>query len=363
MKFKHDFFIWLICTFITTVLLTQNSVAQIEEETTTIKYQVEEGNQTVYVLIVLLVFAAIVVAYLVTKTRKLKLQNERTEKQRAELTSSKHQYLEIFDFSIDSIITTDPDGFVTNVNKAAEEMLGYSSEELIGQNIKIVYASEDDLLKVLDDLRRYDQYSGEILNKTKEGKVLITKLSANQIRNPEGEVLGTMGMSRDITTESILKKEYNSLINNVSDIIYTTDINGNFTYTNRSVESILGYSSNEILNTSFKDLIHKDDLEMVENHFIEVFQLRKKESYLEFKVKTKDGHYVWVGQQVNTKFDKLDSSRVEGYYGIVRVIDERKRAELRLQDSEKRYRDLIDNSSDLIQIIDGSGKILYVNEA
>ncbi|MDG1331190.1 MAG: PAS domain S-box protein [Crocinitomicaceae bacterium] len=363
MKLKRRFFIYLLTFFTSTLSLTQLATAQIPEELGSLDYPTDEGNEMLYTLIVILVFALLVIAYLLIRTRKIKLQHKHIEEQKVELASTKHQYLEIFDFSLDSIITTHPEGKVTSVNVAAEEMLGYSSVELIGKNIKMVYASEDDLLKVFHHLKKYDQYSGEILNKTKDGKILITKLSTNQIRNPEGDVIGTMGISRDITTESILKKEYDSLINNVSDIIYTADISGNFTYTNRPVESILGYSSNEILNSSFRDLIHKDDLEMVGNHFVDVFKSRKKKSYLEFKVKTKDENYVWVGQQVNTKFDKSDSSRIEGYFGIVRVIDERKRAELRLQGSEKKYRDLIDNSSDLIQVIDGMGKIMFVNEA
>lgn len=333
------------------------------EEVSIVQNQVEESNELLYALIVVLGFAIAAIIYLIVRLRKSQTISQQIYEQKEELIGSNDQYLEIFDFSLDSIITTDSDSIVTNLNSSAEEMLGYSSKELIGQHIKTIYASEDDLLKVMDNLHRYDQFSGDILNKTQDGKVIITKLSATQIRNRDGEVLGIMGISRDITSESILKKEYNNLINNVSDIIYTTDINGNFTYTNRPVESILGYSSNEILNTSFKDLIHQDDLVMVTNHFTEVFQSRKRESYLEFKVKTKDGKFVWVGQQVNTKFDKSDSSKVEGYYGIVQVIDERKRAELKLQGSEKKYRDLIDNSSDLIQVLDANGKFQYVNEA
>ncbi|MFK7787296.1 MAG: PAS domain S-box protein [Crocinitomicaceae bacterium] len=362
MKFLNQSHSRSILALASLLMLSIHSFGQIEEAPLVVN-QVEESNELLYVLIVVLAFALITIIYLLLRVRRIHSLNQEVIKQKEELIGSNDQYLEIFDFSLDSIITTDADSIITSLNSAAEEMLGYSSKELIGQNIKMVYASEDDILKVMDNLRRYDQFSGEILNKTSEGKVIITKLSATQIKNRDDEVLGTMGISRDITSESILKKEYNNLINNVSDIIYTTDINGNFTYTNRPVESILGYSSNEILNTSFKDLIYQDDLMMVSNHFAEVFKTKKKESYLEFKVKTKDGKFVWVGQQVNTKFDKSDSSKIEGYYGIVRVIDERKRAELRLQGSEKRYRDLIDDSSDLIQVINGNGKFEYVNKA
>lgn len=334
-----------------------------KSKTELLQEQIANDNRVLYLLIAGIVIAILTILYLYSRTKKIKLQNKRIKKQRLQLKESEQKYHEFFNYSLDSIITTDAEGLVTNLNKSAEAMLGYSSDELIGSDIKLVFASEEESLKVIEQLIKTDTFSGEILNKTKDGKTIITRLSANQVRNRDGEVVGTMGISRDITKESILQEEYDKLINNVSDIIYTTDLNGNFTYTNKPVESILGFTSNEIVSKSFRDLIHDDDLAMVSNHFTEVFKKRLKESYLEFKVRTKNGKIVWVGQQVNTKFNKFDSLKVEGYYGIVRVIDERKRAELKLQGSEQKYRDLIDNSSDLIQIIDYSGNFKYVNRA
>ena len=336
---------------------------KINSETSLLQEQIANDHRVQYILVAGMIIAIIMILYLYNRSRKIKLQNKRIKKQGLQLKDSEQKYHEIFDFSLDSIITTDPNGLVTNLNKAAETMLGFPSGELIGKNIKLVYSSEKEFSMVIDQLRKTDAYSGEILNKTKDGKTLITRLSANQIRNQDGDVIGTMGISRDITKESILKEEYNKLINNVSDIIYTTDVHGNFTYANKPVESILGYSSEEMVGKSFKDYIHEDDLSLVDDHFIEVFKKKLKESYLEFKLKSKEGKTVWVGQKVNTKFNKFNSSIIDGYYGIVRVIDDRKRAELSLQGSEKKYRNLIDNSSDLIQVIDHNGKFTYVNRA
>lgn len=344
-------------------LRAQLSALQLSNETELLQKEIENDNRVLYLLSAGIILSILAIIYLYTRTQTIKVQNKRIKKQGQQIKDSEKNYHEIFDYSLDAIITTDPDGIVTNSNKSAEKMLGYPSNELIGQHIRLLYASEEELNKVIDQLRTNDAFSGEILNTTKDGQTIITLLSANQIRNRAGKVIGTMGISRDITKESILREEYNKLINNVSDIIYTTDLNGNFTYTNKPVESILGYSTDEVKEKSFRDFIHKDDVAMVAEHYSKVFQERLRESYLEFKVNTKSGKVVWVGQQVNTKFNKSDSAKVEGYYGIVRIIDERKRAELKLQGSEKKYRDLIDNSSDLVQIIDAHGKFTYVNEA
>lgn len=344
-------------------LSAQFFALQISNENELLQQQIQNDNRVLYILTAGIILSILAIIYLYTRTQKIKTQNKRIKKQGQQIKDSEKNYHEIFDYSLDAIITTDPDGIVTNLNKSAEKMLGYASNELIGQHIRLIYASEEELNKVINQLRSNDAFSGEILNTTKDGQTIITLLSANQIRNRAGRVIGTMGISRDITKESLLREEYNKLINNVSDIIYTTDLNGNFTSTNKPVESILGYSTDEVKEKSFRDFIHKDDVAMVAEHYSKVFQERLRESYLEFKVNTKSGKVVWVGQQVNTKFNKSDSTKVEGYYGIVRVIDERKRAELKLQGSEKKYRDLIDNSSDLVQVIDADGKFTYVNEA
>lgn len=363
MKIKQGILIIFFALITPLVVWAEVSSIPLKSETELLQEQIANDNRVLYLLIAGIVIAFLTILYLYSRTQKINLQNKRIKKQGLQLKDSEKKYHEIFDCSLDSIITTDPEGLVTNLNKSAETMLGYSSKELIGKNIKIVFASDEESLKVIEQLIETDTFSGEILNKTKDGTTIITRLSANQVRNRAGEVIGTMGISRDITKESILQEEYDKLINNVSDIIYTTDLNGNFTYTNKPVESILGFTEKEIVDKSFRNLIIEDDLAMVASHFTEVFQQRLKESYLEFRVRSKNGKIVWVGQQVNTKFNKINSSKIEGFYGIVRVIDERKRAELKLQGSEKKYRDLIDSSSDLIQIVDHTGKLTYVNQA
>lgn len=363
MKIKQGILILFFAIITPMVIWADVSDIPLKSEIDLLQEQIANDHRVLYLLTAGMVIAVLAILYLYSRTKKIKFQNERIKKQCLQLEDSEQKYHDFFDYSLDSIITTDPDGLVTNLNKSAETMLGYSSDELIGNDVKLIFASEEESSKVIEQLIKTNTFSGEILNKTKDGKTIITRLSANQVRNRDGEVVGTMGISRNITKESILQEEYDKLINNVSDIIYTTDLNGNFTYTNKPIESILGFTTNEIVSKSFRDLIHADDLAMVANHFTEVFQKRLKESYLEFKVCTKNGKIVWVGQLVNTKFNKFDSSKIDGYYGIVRVIDERKRAELMLQGSEQKYRDLIDNSSDLVQVIDYSGNFNYVNRA
>ncbi|NVK65779.1 MAG: PAS domain S-box protein [Flavobacteriales bacterium] len=312
---------------------------------------------TNYTLVFLIIVVIIGIIVLIIRNKKRSTSEEQID------GSSNEDYLRIFEHSLDAIITTDTKARVTNMNKAAEEMLEYSLDELKGKDINMLFASPEEAFKVKYNLGKSEKFQGEIFNKKKSGAVIITRLSANQIRNEAGKLIGTMGISKDITQETALRDEYNKLIDNVSAILYTTDLNGVFTYVNQPVESILGYSINEAIGRSFHEFIHKDDLEMVQKHYAELFQNLIQSSYLEFRIHTKKNEVVWVGQQVNTQFSEEDNQRIEGYYGILRIIDERKRAELKLLKSEKKYRELIDNTTDLVQIIDKDGKFLFVNRA
>lgn len=363
MKIKQGFLLLLSTAISSSVVWADAINMHPKTEIQILQEQIANDNRVFYLLIAGMVIAVLTILFLYSRKKKIRLQNKRIKKQGVQIKDSEKKYHEIFDYSLDSIITTDPNGLVTDLNKSAEKMLGYPSKELIGKNVSIIFASEEESLKVIQQLIKTDTFSGKILNKTKNGETIITRLSANQVRNRAGEVIGTMGISRDITKESILQEEYNKLINNVSDIIYTTDVIGNFTYVNQPVEAILGFSVEEAIGKSFRDFVPKEHMKMVEGHYLDLFNKRLKESYLEFKIVDNKGNEVWVGQQVNTRFNKVDKSKIDGYYGVVRVIDERKRAEIELQESEKKYRDLIDNSSDLIQIVDGEGKLTYVNQA
>lgn len=311
---------------------------------------------TNYGLLVLLVFVIIGIGVMVAQARKSSVQGN-------PINRPDSDYSQIFDHSLDAIITTDVNNCITNMNKAAEEMLEYAREELLGKDIGMLFASIEEASKVSDQLQKSEKFEGEIFNKTKSGAVIITRLSANLLYNEAGEVIGTMGISKDITKETALRDEYNKLIDNVSAILYTTNHNGVFTYLNQPVESILGYSLLETINRPFQDFIHEDDLDMVAQHYAELFHNRIKSSYLEFRIRNKANEIVWIGQQVNTQFNEEDNSRIDGYYGVMRIIDERKLAEQKLQRSEKRYRELIDNTSDLVQIIDQDGKFQFVNRA
>ena len=118
-------------------------------------------------------------------------------------------YLEgIVENSADIIITVNPSGSIETFNTGAETVLGYARDEMIGQRIEKLFADprERDLaierLKCSDNVVNYDT---RFL--TKSGEVREVILTLSRLRGPYGFPIGTLGISKDVTTEKNLQRQ------------------------------------------------------------------------------------------------------------------------------------------------------------
>lgn len=134
----------------------------------------------------------------------------------------------IIDSSEDAIISKDLSSTITSWNKAAEQMFGYSEDEVIGKNIYILIPKErhDEEKMIISSLKqgkRIEHY--ETIRVTKSGRRLHISLTVSPIRNSKGEVVGASKIARDITrqkeNEEIIKQYMRrlELINSVGKAI------------------------------------------------------------------------------------------------------------------------------------------------
>ncbi len=119
------------------------------------------------------------------------------------------EYLEnILSNSYDLIITTDTEGRIVTVNPAAERMLGYTRDEMIGVPMEKFWKEPG----IRREIMRQVEASGAVNNTTgalvaKNGQVVEIGLSLAQLRDVQGKVLGTVGISKDISEENRLRKQ------------------------------------------------------------------------------------------------------------------------------------------------------------
>ncbi|MBF0330285.1 MAG: response regulator [Nitrospirae bacterium] len=124
-----------------------------------------------------------------------------------ERISETQNYLKnVLDNSADMIITTDQAGVVVEFNKGASKLLGYLREEIIGTPVETLWEKPEDRRRIMKAI----EASGSILNyetrlKTKEGKLIDVSLTLSFIKNAAGEIIGTVGISKDITEKKRLE--------------------------------------------------------------------------------------------------------------------------------------------------------------
>jgi len=119
------------------------------------------------------------------------------------------EYLEnILANSSDMIITTDLKGRIVTFNPAGERMLGYSRDEIIGAGIDTLWKIPDERKKLMAEVKAQgavNNFPATLVSKV--GNDMEISLSLSQLRDSEGRVLGTVGISRDVTEENRLRRQ------------------------------------------------------------------------------------------------------------------------------------------------------------
>jgi PAS domain S-box-containing protein len=120
-----------------------------------------------------------------------------------------NEYLEgIVEDSADIIITVDPEGIIQKFNTGAERILGYSRDEAIGTRIEMLFADpseRDAAIAHLDYTDHVVNYQTHFL--TKDGRRRDVILTLSKLRRRDGTVIGTYGISKDVTREKKLLRQ------------------------------------------------------------------------------------------------------------------------------------------------------------
>ena len=117
----------------------------------------------------------------------------------------------VFEHSIEGIVVTDVKGNILQVNQAFSKITGYSAEEAIGQNPKILKSNKhepDFYQQMWSQLSTVGQWSGEIWNRRKSGEVYPEWLTINAVHDSQGRITNYVSIFHDITE---LKRQQEAL--------------------------------------------------------------------------------------------------------------------------------------------------------
>lgn len=154
--------------------------------------------------------------------------------------------------------------------------------------------------------------------------------------------------------------KYKLLVEAANDVIYEIDLEGRFTYVNPKAVEVSGYSEEECIGMIYLELVRPDWRNRVLEFYMKQINGSVQATYLEFPVITKEGHERWIGQNAQLLEDEM---AVTGVMAIARDITENYRAQKALQQSEEKYRGIIQNLQYGLMEVDLDERIIYANEA
>jgi PAS domain S-box-containing protein len=153
-------------------------------------------------------------------------------------------------------------------------------------------------------------------------------------------------------------ERYGALFDRSLVCIYVMDLEGNFLDANDACLELVGYRRDEIGSLDFVSLIGEDQLPLGVWALEEILRTGRQSALTEYKVRRKDGCFVWVETEGSLLYREGEPYAVQA---IARDITEKKRVEESLRKSEQRYRLLADNATDVIWTRDMNLRVTYVS--
>lgn len=224
--------------------------------------------------------------------------------------------------------------------------------------------------------------------KNPEGLSII--VTARPLKNPAGRITGGVLVIHDITerknSETEIKKlneeleqkviertaqlaeaietlrkseeKYREIVENISDVVHTSDYKGHFTYINPACKKLTGYSQNEIIGKHFSEIVAPEWRDRVAEFYFNQFKNKIDETLFSFPILTKSREEKWVEQTV---MQLREGNRITGHKSIMRDITERKAAEQKLKESEGQLQTIFNEAPDALIVINDEGIIIRWN--
>jgi len=277
------------------------------------------------------------------------------------------KYKTIFENSAVAITLTDEYERIVSWNNYTENLLGLKKDDLYLKPVKSLYPSEE-WKKIREQNVRQKGMQHHLETKIICGdkNLLDVDISLSVLRNHEGNIVGTIGVVKDISERKKIEEKLiyehdllESLLDNIPDSIYFKDKDSRFVKVNKAKAKHSNVSPDDMVGKTDFDFLKKNDAERI--HLDDQKILKSGKPIINKIEKITDLKNVehWISV---TKIPRYDAEgNISGTMGISRDISNLKKAEERILNSEKKFRDIFDATSDFLIYIDPQGKILDVN--
>jgi PAS domain S-box-containing protein len=317
----------------------------------------------------------------------------------------------LFDYNPDAAFSLDTQGRFTAVNRAGEQLSGYSAAELLQMNFSQMITA-DTLSAAMAGFGKALQGTPTELEAQfarKDGRHVAVHVTGGPVII-DGRIVGVFGIARDITERKRAEAEirrlneqlehrvaertarlgaanerleaeiserrraeeelrqsearYRALVEQIPAVVYVASLDGNgqTVYVNPQIEGLLGFSPRQCLAAShfWADRLHPEDRDRAMAVRARAIAAGEPISH-EYRLIAADGRVVWVHDQAFL-ISGADGRPV-CLQGVVFDITDRVRAEKALRESEQKYRGIVENTQDVIMLTRSDGIITYLSPA
>lgn len=266
----------------------------------------------------------------------------------------------------------DADGTrIIYVNEAFTRMTGYTADEVVGKTPRILHGlktNRKELDKVRHALEHWQPVRAEIINYRKDGTEFWVELNVSPVADESGWYTHWVSVQRDVTErkriEEVLREsevKQRSLIESLPVVVYMSEPEPPYSpiYVSQNIES-LGFSIEEWL--AGKDLwvsiLHPEDREWVLAETAAALASGRDNEY-QYRIIGRDGGVRWFHDR--GRFVRNDEGKPMYWQGVVVDITARKEAEAALRASEDRYRQIVEQATEIIYKTDAKGFFTFTN--
>lgn len=219
--------------------------------------------------------------------------------------------------AIEGILREKPDLILMDINLKGSLSGIDIARRIKNENIPVVFITAYADEKTLETARSLGAYGFLI----KPFQALDLK-SSIEMAIGKSETLREIEDQKEYTDKKLLatKRNYKSIVENVSDLIYTTDNYGFIKYVNNAAASIVGYTADELIGMNIRNFVKGEFRKKIDSVYRMAHEGQEDNLYLEVPIITKDRNEIWVGQNINTI---REDGRLVGFQGVARNIDNR----------------------------------------
>jgi PAS domain S-box-containing protein len=256
----------------------------------------------------------------------------------------------------DPVFVADLEGKILQANEAVSELLGFRQDEVVEQSLSRFISEEEtrEFTAALREVVERGVTRDAVLNpRSASGEIIPTSLNASALRDAEGNVIGAIGILRDMRELDKARAYAERLIEDAPDPVFVSDLDGKILQANEAVSALLGFRQDEVVEQSVARFISPEETREFTAALREVVERGVTRNAV-LNPRSASGEV--IPTSLNASALRDSDGNVIGAIGVLR--------DMRELDKARAYAEsLIENAPDPVFVSDLEGKILQANDA